>query len=262
MINQIAALYIDGDDADIKPDPCQSGKGGISGIRVLGGRGPYLYTWRDENNKVIASTADLNEVNAGKYTLQVADALGSVCTVATREFEIEQVGEALSPPELSDVTICAPGMATLSVRQPKTGKYKVYQNLESLIPLAESSNGIINMNVDGNSTFYVSYSNSSCESSLVPVRVFVFSNDVLIPNTISPNGDLINDTWEIKGLNDYQPQVTIYNRYGQAVFRSKGYQTPFNGERNGKPLPAGTYYYVINLREDCKMIKGSIFIAR
>jgi gliding motility-associated-like protein len=67
-----------------------------------------------------------------------------------------------------------------------------------------------------------------------------------IPNVFSPNGDGINDTWVIKNTELY-PQLTvqIFNRYGQPIFYSKGYYTPWDGKMNGKPLPVGVYYYVI-----------------
>ena len=64
------------------------------------------------------------------------------------------------------------------------------------------------------------------------------------PNTITPNGDGINDTWEIPGIHDHpQATVTIYDRWGQRVFKDTGYKTPFDG----KDLPSGTYYWVIEL---------------
>lgn len=64
------------------------------------------------------------------------------------------------------------------------------------------------------------------------------------PNTITPNGDGFNDTWLIAGLNDYpQAEVSIYDRWGQRVFHSVGYKTPFDGGG----LPTATYYWVIQI---------------
>jgi gliding motility-associated-like protein len=84
-----------------------------------------------------------------------------------------------------------------------------------------------------------------------------------VPNAFSPNGDGINDTWEITNLFDYSDAVIeVFNRYGQPVFKSSGYQRPWDGTINGKPLPFGTYYYVINLKNGFKPITGSITIVR
>jgi gliding motility-associated-like protein len=69
-------------------------------------------------------------------------------------------------------------------------------------------------------------------------------------NTITPNGDGINDTWEISGIGDYPScEVVIYDRWGQKVFNDTGYRTPFDGTRNGKELPVATYYWYIDLKQ-------------
>lgn len=84
-----------------------------------------------------------------------------------------------------------------------------------------------------------------------------------VPNAFSPNGDGINDTWRIKYLDGYPgATVDVYNRYGQIVFRSLGYDTEWNGTRNGNPLPVGTYYYIINPKNGRQIITGSVTIIK
>jgi len=85
-----------------------------------------------------------------------------------------------------------------------------------------------------------------------------------IPNAFSPNGDGINDTWAIKSADAFSGSVVeVYNRYGQIVFHSKGYSSAWNGTYNGKPVPSGTYYFVIDLKSGNEPnITGWIFIVR
>jgi gliding motility-associated-like protein len=65
-------------------------------------------------------------------------------------------------------------------------------------------------------------------------------------NTFTPNGDGINDTWEIQGLQDHpQAEVSIYDRWGQRVYHSIGYKEPFNGAE----LPTATYYWYIQVND-------------
>lgn len=87
---------------------------------------------------------------------------------------------------------------------------------------------------------------------------------VLVPNAFSPNGDGINDTWIVEPLEFFEESVTtVYNRYGQPVFVSKGYSKPWDGTHNGKPVPVGTYYYVIDLKTNKEPpITGSVLIIR
>jgi gliding motility-associated-like protein len=84
-----------------------------------------------------------------------------------------------------------------------------------------------------------------------------------IPNAFSPNGDGINDTWNIKYLESYPgATVDVFNRYGQIVFRSFGYSRPWDGTTQGKLLPIGTYYYIINPKNGKPIYTGSITIIR
>ncbi|WP_121809932.1 gliding motility-associated C-terminal domain-containing protein [Mucilaginibacter kameinonensis] len=70
-----------------------------------------------------------------------------------------------------------------------------------------------------------------------------------IPNTFTPNGDGINDTWQIDALGAYDNAITqVFNRYGTIVYNAKGYTKPWDGTYNGNRLPPGTYYYKIDLK--------------
>ena len=85
----------------------------------------------------------------------------------------------------------------------------------------------------------------------------------VIPNVFTPNGDGINDTWQIKNLPDYSDcEMNIYNRYGQLIHRSLGYSKEWNGSSNGQPLPAATYYYIIDLKTGAKPLSGFVDIIR
>lgn len=85
----------------------------------------------------------------------------------------------------------------------------------------------------------------------------------VVPNTFTPNGDGINDTWEIKYLNSYPDcRVRIFNRYGAQLFYSVGYPVAWDGRYNGKELPSGVYYYVIDPKHGRTLLSGSLTIIR
>ena len=84
-----------------------------------------------------------------------------------------------------------------------------------------------------------------------------------IPNVFSPNADGINDTWSIPELTNYPgAKVTIFNRYGNEVLNVTGYSKAWNGTINGKALPVGVYYYIIDPKSGFKVITGSVTILR
>jgi len=82
---------------------------------------------------------------------------------------------------------------------------------------------------------------------------------VKVPNAFSPNGDGINDTWEIRNLSAYPAgTIEIFNRYGQRVFYSRGYSNPWDGGG----LPLGVYFYVIDLKDGSERLAGYVTILK
>ena len=85
----------------------------------------------------------------------------------------------------------------------------------------------------------------------------------IVPNAFTPNGDGINDTWNIKYLDQYpNATVEIFNRYGEKVYYSHNYPIPWDGTYKGTNLSAGTYYYVINPNSGRKALSGHVTIIR
>jgi gliding motility-associated-like protein len=104
---------------------------------------------------------------------------------------------------------------------------------------------------------------NNCETSgSIKVTVSGRSN-ISVPNAFSPNGDGINDTWVITNLSVYPgATVDVFNRYGQPVFHSENSYKAWDGTYNGKPLPVGTYYYIIDLKNNEKKTAGSVTIFK
>lgn len=97
-------------------------------------------------------------------------------------------------------------------------------------------------------------------SSDITVRVL---QPIKIPNAFTPNGDEVNDFWNIGNLTDYPSCVVdIFTRRGQLVYHSIGYGKPWGGVYNGKPLPTGAYYYVIDLKEEGQKLSGEVTIIK
>ncbi|MCO5259510.1 MAG: PKD domain-containing protein [Crocinitomicaceae bacterium] len=90
--------------------------------------------------------------------------------------------------------------------------------------------------------------------------------NTLIPNVISPNGDGLNDVWKLSFIELLYPNaiVEIFNEWGQLLFRSEGYQTPWDGTYHNKEVPDGNYFYIINLNADVEqpIYKGVLLVLR
>jgi len=87
--------------------------------------------------------------------------------------------------------------------------------------------------------------------------------NLTIPNAFTPNGDGINDTWNIKYLDTFPNcTVQVFNRYGQSLYFSKGYPIPWDGRYKGANLPDGTYYYIIKQQAVSYVYSGYVSIIR
>ncbi len=96
------------------------------------------------------------------------------------------------------------------------------------------------------------------------VYIDLLCEDLTIFNGISPNGDGINDSFTITGIEAFQNNtVVIFNRWGNQVFYRQGYTNDYGweGRWNGRPLPDGTYFYVVDTGEGRKFT-GYIQIHR
>ena len=104
-------------------------------------------------------------------------------------------------------------------------------------------------------------SNTGCTAT---TSIFIkVLKEPTVPTAFTPNGDGVNDTWNIKYLDQYpNATVEVFNRYGERVYFSNKYPVPWDGTYKGANLPAGTYYYIINPNSGRKALSGYVAIIR
>ena len=117
---------------------------------------------------------------------------------------------------------------------------------------------------------------------LVPTRYYVFATssygceevdsvfidvleDIDAYNVFSPNGDGINDYFEIRNVERFpEILVEVYSRWGDQLYSNVGYDSgsQWDGTTRGKEAPVGTYYYIIVPYSGAKPITGNVTIIR
>lgn len=103
--------------------------------------------------------------------------------------------------------------------------------------------------------------NGCMDQDSITITVIVDFN-LNVSNLMTANGDGYNDIWIVKNIENYPgTEAIVVNREGQQVFYSASYDNSWLGlNKNGNPLPDGTYYYFLKLRDSDKIYKGPLTI--
>lgn len=246
---------------EVTPATCNNNNGGINIIGYETEK-PDGFEWFDSQGTKVGVAESLANVSAGKYTLVAHGNNG--CTNTVGEFEVLKAPlPSIDYTMLQRFVSCdGKTIGTLGIAvNGMTGPYRYKWLDENNSVVSEQLNltGV----VPGVYLLEVT-DKYGCTINGQPLNFKDLAGAALnVPNTFTPNGDGINDTWQIKGAMYYPyAEFSLYNRNGSRVFYAKGYNTPFNGTFNGKTLPAGVYYYVIDLKTDCDKLSGSLTIIR
>ncbi|MBK7628897.1 MAG: gliding motility-associated C-terminal domain-containing protein [Bacteroidales bacterium] len=128
---------------------------------------------------------------------------------------------------------------------------------------------VLNLDPDVTNSFKWYVENGECNAEDI---VNIDVDDIFIPEGFSPDGNGVNDIFEVKGLDldNQDAELKIVNGAGSEVFstayrsgQDKKVWKPWDGKNsNGYDLPEGTYYYLLKLTSlgNGKVFKKSGFI--
>lgn len=209
----------------------------------------YTYQWYLDGNPILGGTNYELQVNTeGVYMVDVTTALGCTKTriIDVTSSEIAQIQDI----KISDLTesnvveIIAVGNGDL-----------VY----ALDDLEAFQNDPIFRDVpSGIHQVYVKDINGC--GLVGPIEIYVLG----IPKFFTPNGDGVNDFWNLKGSNDNfnkKAEILIFDRHGKFIHQQFGNDKGWDGNYNGRQLPSDDYWYVITL-EDQRVFRGHFSLNR
>ncbi|MFN4233268.1 MAG: gliding motility-associated C-terminal domain-containing protein [Bacteroidia bacterium] len=253
-INGPAPLIFDVTTTDVL---CNGQSNGAIDLTVSGGTPPYTYFWNKGGN-LIAQTQDLNNITAGTYVLQLNDGnnciRGASVTIGTQSTPIiiglnEKRDESCDGKSDGKLDVSVSGGTS-----PYTFNWSNQATTQSIADIPK-----------GNYTLNVTDALGCTATQSFIVGVKGACTDINIPNSFSPNGDGINDKWIIRNLDKFaQNTVEIYNRWGQLIFSTNGYDdsNAWDGTFNGEPVSSAVYYYFINLGNGTDIFKGTVTVVR
>jgi gliding motility-associated-like protein len=106
---------------------------------------------------------------------------------------------------------------------------------------------------------------SQCDQGRVVFNV-AKPTDCDIPTVITPNGDGVNDIFFVPCLGDgpsaIDNEVIIFNQWGNEVFYARPYKNDWGGTFGNKPLPAGTYFFIVDYRDERLGVKKGFLMIQ
>ena len=110
------------------------------------------------------------------------------------------------------------------------------------------------------------FKSSICQATVVHgTYVIREGSGLFIPNTFTPNSDAVNDEFVVTLTNLSAYHIRIFNRWGEQLFEANSIFDNWKGTYQGKPVPVGTYYYIINgvdINDQVVKKSGAVTIIR
>ncbi|MBK7269769.1 MAG: gliding motility-associated C-terminal domain-containing protein [Flavobacteriales bacterium] len=206
--------------------------------------GSGTVTWTDAQNNVVGDTliTTLNGLPPGSYvfTLTLTDGL---CT-SQDQVAVTVLDLPIADAGADRTIVITQGTALGGDPSGPTGSIYVWQP-DSLLNDPTTANPLTAPEETTWFILTVTAPNGCVDVDSVLVTVVP---EIVIPSGFTPNGDGWNDTWQLDQIDQFpEAEVEVYSRWGELLFQSVGYKTPWDGTYNGGLVPVGTYYYAIRL---------------
>lgn len=170
---------------------------------------------------------------------------------------------AISPPNAGiDISLVNENSTPLSATPPPygTGYWSVVMGSASFV-YSNDAHTVASAISAGENIFKWTVSNGPCGPLSDEVKITVTNSR--IPEGFSPNGDGVNDYFEVTGIENYLgSELVVFNRWGTEVFRKRPYDNKWDGKTSGGIiLPEDTYFYILKY-DNSETKKGYIIIKR
>ena len=232
--------------------------------------GTYVEFFEDFNLMAIEYTG--LEIGQDSACIQICDDLGYCDTTYLCMSVVDYFGPPILFDDKDSVDIGFPVVVNVMAND------LLYGGVDTMYLGEDPLYGQATLNLDGSVTYnagdvycervdsftYIICNENACDSATV--CIFIECTDIVIFNAVSPNDDGINDVFYISKIENYpNSNLKIYNRWGNLVYETIGYDNSWKGTfNNKKELPDGTYYYILELNaiDDQRIFQGYLEIYR
>lgn len=258
MINGMLAVPATPIITSVSPNCLVAGSSSISNYDVA-----LTYTFNPAGPTISVGGVISGMTVGASYTVTSSDGICS--SLVSASFSNSDVLASPVAPTLSVVNslICAGEIAIFQINGTPNDVVTYTINGGSNQTVTLNTSGTATIEFESSSTNVEielsNISNGNCSLALTDSTI-VTVESCSIPKGVSPNGDGLNDTWDLSSYSI--KKVEIFNRYGTKVYSKSNYENEWFGQSDsGNELPDGTYYYVIDFT-DLETKTGWIYINR
>ncbi len=243
---------------------CFGMNNGEFSVGVNGGSPGFTYTL----NGQIQVTTNFDSLSAGSYTVIVTDANGCTATITHVVAEPDSVHASIDANPLTGLV-----PTTVNFNSNSTGNTNQVWVLNGAPLDSTSSYSHLFTQAGEYEVILIATNDNGCPDTTSIKIVISDSVHTIFPNVITPNGDNMNDDFDVKQSGVKSIEIVFYNRWGNVVNSNKvdnivnPVVTLWDGTTSvgGNPCSAGTYFYdavVEDLNGKKTKVKGTVQIFR
>jgi len=215
-----------------------------------------FWTIADNQNFINQDTINTNKLWAGSYdlsmivtsyqgcmdTLNVSNAL-TVNPIPVAQFTYNPLTVLTSDPKVNFVNTSINGVTYQWTFE--EGDSLTSNELNPIITFPQDNPGKYAVKLIVTSSF-------GCMDSVINYVDISSEVVIYVPNTFTPDGDQFNQTWKviIDGIDPYDFDLLIFNRWGEVVWESHNAKVGWDGIYNGQPAVEGTYIWTIRAKAE------------
>lgn len=129
-----------------------------------------------------------------------------------------------------------------------------------------SNDHVITIYPEENTQIYANVQTMDKVDTTIYVTINVFDCELFVPTAFTPNGDGLNDEFLVHAPMEISNfEMLIFDKMSRSLFQTKEINYGWDGTSQGKPLPPGTYFYVITFRDalnEKHVMKGQLVLIR
>jgi gliding motility-associated-like protein len=241
---------------------CGMSIGAVENLSASGGTAPLTYQWYSSAGIMPGETKDsLVNVPLGAYHLVVTDGLG--CSVSSAIYNVGGTPMVVAAFTASTYHGTAPVTVNFNNTSVGATSYSWSFGSGPGSVLVDPSNIY---QTGGTYQVVLTASSNHCQDTAMCTIIVDQPILVTVPNIFSPNGDNINDVFEIITSGVTELNCEIFNRWGQKVYTITSATGKWDGKLdNGNSATDGTYFYMLTAKSyDSKQhtSQGSLTLVR